>query len=130
MSWWSRLVERHWPPRWLYTTYERQVLDALDRDSLPQHVAVLADGNRRWARLNAPGQPLVSPAFALDGGEEPEIAAFYLIDNDGTANRIGCAEIYRNGSRVGTCRARRSRPGGRGFGRLIFRRTLCNEPAV
>ena len=24
------------------------------------HVAVLADGNRRWARLNAPGQPLVA----------------------------------------------------------------------
>ncbi|AQP51464.1 isoprenyl transferase [Tessaracoccus flavescens] len=60
MSWWSRVVERHWPPRWLYTTYERLVLDALDRDSLPQHVAVLADGNRRWARLNAPGQPLVA----------------------------------------------------------------------
>ena len=60
MSWWSRVVERHWPPRWLYTPYERLVLDALDRDSLPQHVAVLADGNRRWARLNAPGQPLVA----------------------------------------------------------------------
>lgn len=60
MSWWSRIVERHWPPRWLYTTYERQVLGALDRSSLPQHVAVLADGNRRWARLNAPGEPLVA----------------------------------------------------------------------
>ena len=27
---------------------------------MPRHVAVLADGNRRWARLNAPGQPLVT----------------------------------------------------------------------
>ncbi len=36
-----------------------------------------------------PGQPLVSPAFALDGGEEPEIAAFYLIGPDGTPHRIG-----------------------------------------
>ena len=27
---------------------------------MPRHVAVLADGNRRWARLNAPGQPLVA----------------------------------------------------------------------
>ncbi len=60
MGWWSRIAERYWPPRWLYTTYERQVLGALDRDSLPKHVAVLADGNRRWARLNAPGQPLVA----------------------------------------------------------------------
>ncbi|SHJ73076.1 short-chain Z-isoprenyl diphosphate synthase [Tessaracoccus bendigoensis DSM 12906] len=60
MSGWSRIVERYWPPRWLYATYERQVLGALDRASLPRHIAVLADGNRRWARLNAPGQPLVA----------------------------------------------------------------------
>ncbi|MDH6229539.1 hypothetical protein M2281_000111 [Mesorhizobium soli] len=37
----------------------------------------------------APGGPLVSPAFALDGGEEPEIAAFYLIAPDGTPCRVG-----------------------------------------
>ena len=36
-----------------------------------------------------PGQPLISPAFALDGGEEPEIAAFYLIAPDGTPYRVG-----------------------------------------
>ncbi len=54
------LVERWWPPRWLYASYERQVLRHLDKDSLPRHVAVLADGNRRWARMNAPGQPLVA----------------------------------------------------------------------
>jgi hypothetical protein len=36
-----------------------------------------------------PGQPLTSPGFALDGGEEPEIAAFYLIAPDGTPCRIG-----------------------------------------
>lgn len=60
MSWSRRLIKRIWPPRWLYSTYEAQVLDQLDRDRLPGHVAVLADGNRRWARLNAPGQPLVA----------------------------------------------------------------------
>ena len=38
-----------------------------------------------------PGQPLVSPAFALDGGEEPEIAAFYLIGADGAPYRVGFA---------------------------------------
>jgi hypothetical protein len=36
-----------------------------------------------------PGMPLTSPAFALDGGEEPEIAAFYLIGPDGTPHRVG-----------------------------------------
>lgn len=53
------LVDRIWPPRWLYSTYESQLLKHMDRGSLPRHVAVLADGNRRWARLNAPGEPLV-----------------------------------------------------------------------
>lgn len=37
----------------------------------------------------APGDPLLSPGFALDGGEEPEIAGFYLIGPDGTPFRIG-----------------------------------------
>lgn len=37
----------------------------------------------------APGDPLISPGFALDGGEEPEIAGFYLIGADGTPWRIG-----------------------------------------
>jgi short-chain Z-isoprenyl diphosphate synthase len=32
----------------------------LDKDRLPRHVAVMADGNRRWARLNAPGETLVA----------------------------------------------------------------------
>ncbi len=37
----------------------------------------------------APGDALTSPAFALDGGEEPEIAAFYLIDPEGRPRRVG-----------------------------------------
>lgn len=37
----------------------------------------------------APGEPLVSPSFALDGGEEPEIAGYYLIGKDGMPFRIG-----------------------------------------
>lgn len=39
----------------------------------------------------APGAPLRSPAFALDGGEEPEIAGIYLIGADGTPLRLGFA---------------------------------------
>lgn len=39
----------------------------------------------------APGHPLVSPAFAEDAGEEPEIAGIYLIADDGTPCRLGFA---------------------------------------
>lgn len=39
----------------------------------------------------APGAPLISPSFALDGGEEPEIAGIYVIAKDGTPFRIGFA---------------------------------------
>jgi hypothetical protein len=39
----------------------------------------------------APGAALTSPGFALDGGEEPELAGIYLIDTDGTPARVGWA---------------------------------------
>jgi hypothetical protein len=39
----------------------------------------------------APGAVLEAPGFALDGGEEPEIAGIYLIGPDGTPHRIGWA---------------------------------------
>jgi hypothetical protein len=41
--------------------------------------------------LVAPEAPLVSPAFALDGGEEPEISGVYVIGDDGTPLRVGFA---------------------------------------
>lgn len=37
----------------------------------------------------APEKPLHSPEFALDGGEEPELAGIYLIASDGTPHRLG-----------------------------------------
>ncbi|WP_299132457.1 AraD1 family protein [uncultured Amaricoccus sp.] len=39
----------------------------------------------------APGAALVSPSFARDGGEEPEIAGIYLIGPDGVPRRLGFA---------------------------------------
>jgi len=39
----------------------------------------------------APGAPLVAPGFALDGGEEPEIAGVYIIAPDGRPCRVGWA---------------------------------------
>jgi hypothetical protein len=43
------------------------------------------------SQLVGPGEPLRSPAFAQDAGEEPEIAGIYLIDDDGTPVRLGFA---------------------------------------
>jgi hypothetical protein len=43
------------------------------------------------ATLLASGQPVPLPSFALDGGEEPEIAGLYVIADDGTPCRIGWA---------------------------------------
>ncbi len=39
----------------------------------------------------APGAPLTTPGFALDGGEEPEIAGVYIIGPGGQPFRIGWA---------------------------------------
>jgi len=41
--------------------------------------------------LAAPEGDLLSPAFALDGGEEPEIVGIYLIDEAGAPVRLGFA---------------------------------------
>jgi hypothetical protein len=38
-----------------------------------------------------PGHPIPSPGFALDAGEEPEIAGIYLIDPNGQPRRLGFA---------------------------------------
>ena len=43
------------------------------------------------SQLVAPGRPLEAPAFALDAGEEPEIAGIYLIDDEGAPVRLGFA---------------------------------------
>lgn len=41
--------------------------------------------------LAGPGEDLRSPHFALDGGEEPEIAGIYIIDGEGQPRRLGFA---------------------------------------
>lgn len=46
-------------------------------------------GDGSW--LVGPGQPLPLPSFALDGGEEPELAGLYLIDDKGRPMRLGFA---------------------------------------
>jgi hypothetical protein len=46
-------------------------------------------GDGSW--LVPPGGDLPRPAFALDGGEEPEIAGLYIIDPNGNPRRLGFA---------------------------------------
>ena len=41
--------------------------------------------------LRGPGGPLDLPAFALDGGEEPELVGCYVIDSTGAPCRLGFA---------------------------------------
>ena len=41
--------------------------------------------------LRAHGEPLLVPAHAEDGGEEPEIAGVYIIDANGQPRRVGMA---------------------------------------
>ncbi len=41
------------------------------------------------AVLKAHGQPLTIPAYANDGGEEPEVAGVYIIDRQGQPYRLG-----------------------------------------
>ena len=39
----------------VYGAYERRVAKGLPRDSMPRHVAVMLDGNRRWAKARGEG---------------------------------------------------------------------------
>jgi hypothetical protein len=41
------------------------------------------------SQIAGPGDPLVMPHFAKDGGEEPELAAIFVIGPDGVPNRLG-----------------------------------------
>ena len=41
--------------------------------------------------LAPPGAPLLLPDFALDGGEEPELAVIYVVGPDGVPWRVGTA---------------------------------------
>ena len=39
----------------VYGAYERRVAKSLPRDAMPRHVAVMLDGNRRWAKARGEG---------------------------------------------------------------------------
>ena len=42
-------------PGFLYDFYERNLTRSLELDKIPNHIGVMVDGNRRWAKqFNAP----------------------------------------------------------------------------
>ncbi|WP_374512031.1 isoprenyl transferase [Terrabacter sp. Ter38] len=54
----TRASRRGGPVGWrdvVYGAYERRVLKDLPREALPRHVAVMLDGNRRWAKARGAG---------------------------------------------------------------------------
>ena len=46
-------------------------------------------GDGKW--LVAPGQPLLLPSYALDGGDEPELVGLYVVGDGGEVLRVGYA---------------------------------------
>ena len=46
----SREIQRNFAPYWGEDEEDRRLFDELDLDSVPQHVAIIMDGNGRWAR--------------------------------------------------------------------------------
>ena len=40
---------------WLYSLYERRLESQILKNSLPNHIAIILDGNRRWAKYNLMG---------------------------------------------------------------------------
>jgi short-chain Z-isoprenyl diphosphate synthase len=74
----------------VYGAYERRVLKDLPKESLPRHVAVMLDGNRRWAKAvgqdaahgHRAGAANISPL--LDWCEElgVEVVTLWLLSTD------------------------------------------------
>jgi hypothetical protein len=54
--------------------------------------------------LRAHGEPLEVPAFALDGGEEAEIAGCYVVGPDGTPYRVGLVQGNEFSDHIGEAR--------------------------
>jgi hypothetical protein len=88
------------------TTGEQSAPDESLSDSIKMFQMGVADGRPEAGRVGAqpewfykgdgdsvaaPGQPLTSPAFAEDAGEEPEIVGLYVIGDDRRPYRLGFA---------------------------------------
>lgn len=80
----------------VYRLYERRLEKGLDRSNIPQHIAVMLDGNRRWADRNngskaksghlAGAQKIFDFLAWCDGLEIP-VVTLYLLSTENLKNR-------------------------------------------
>jgi tritrans,polycis-undecaprenyl-diphosphate synthase [geranylgeranyl-diphosphate specific] len=49
------LADSFFKRSWLYNLYERRLESQILKNSLPNHIAIILDGNRRWAKYNLMG---------------------------------------------------------------------------
>jgi len=74
----------------LYGVYERRLARRLDRTSVPRHVGVMLDGNRRWARANGfethdghqAGADKIKDLLAWCEGAGVEVVTLWLLSTD------------------------------------------------
>lgn len=81
-----------------YSVYQRRLRRNLGGGPLPRHIAMILDGNRRWARQaglesaahghRAGADKLLEFADWVDGLRIPHVT-FYLLSNDNLAGRTG-----------------------------------------
>ena len=81
-----------------YSVYKRRLRHNLSASALPQHIAMILDGNRRWARLaglespahghRAGADKLIEFAGWVDSLRIPHVT-FYLLSNDNLRGRTG-----------------------------------------
>jgi len=61
---------------WFYRFYERKLESQIRRDSLPNHVAIILDGNRRWAKYHF----LASKGIHAMGADKAEQLLTWIYD--------------------------------------------------
>ena len=78
---------------------ERQLVDEIDLHKLPRHIAIIMDGNGRWAKLR--GSPRVE-------GHRAGIASVREVVETCARLELDALTLYAFSSRTGSGRASRS----------------------
>ena len=146
--------------RVLYPAYESRVVKFLPPDQIPQHVGVMLDGNRRWAKavgLNTAegyqaGADNIRPLLGWCEEVGVEVVTLWLLSSDNLTNRPaeqltgllddhrGRGRVARRGRALADPPGRRARPaahrdrraaqGGRGGDPRHRRRSWSTSPSA
>ena len=65
---------KRWIKALLYPLYERRLIRSLDLTKTPQHIGVILDGNRRWAKANPTADGDVSTSRGHRAGANKIVA--------------------------------------------------------